>query len=302
MANIHRTSNWEHHTQLRQVDMVVFNDWEERAGVGREIFNVRESSQYQEDTLTAGGIGTLSQLAEGEALTYLSTNEGFRNTYTHLDYGNAFRITRRMLREDLYGTMEELASELALAARATEEVILAGHFNNGFDSGFTGPDGVELFSRAHVREDGGVGANEPSTDADLTQAGIEQGFIDFSDFRTGGGRRLVIEPACLVVPKELRFDAHQQMQSQYEPANANNAVNPVAGLVDVKVWHYLTDTDAWFLTAEKRNHKMVLYDREQFWTDYEYDFDTKDYKVSGMFAQSSGWADWRGVYGSTGAA
>ena len=71
-------------------------------------------------------------------------------------------------------------------------------------------------------------------------------------------------------------------------------------MFDVQVWNYLTDTDAWFMLAEKSDHFLLLYDREPFWTDYEYDFDTKDYKISGMYAQSSGWADPRGVFGSPG--
>jgi len=67
------------------------------------------------------------------------------------------------------------------------------------------------------------------------------------------------------------------------------------------VWNYLTDTDAWFLSAAKGEHELNLYTREEFWTDYETDFDTKDVKVSGMFAESSGWSDPRGFFGSPGA-
>ena len=300
MASIHRTSNWPRHTQLREIDMVIFHEWEERPPVGREIFNVRESSQYQEDTLTAGGIGLLEELQEGQALNYLSTEEGFRQTYTHLDYGNAFRVTRRMLREDKYGTMEELATELALAARATEDTLLANHFNRGFNGSYTGPEGKVLFATDHVREDGGAYSNRLTDHADLAQASLEQANIDFSDFRTGGGRRLVIEPACLVVPKELKFEAHRLIKSTLQSEDDTNAVNAVKDLHDVLVWNYLTDTDAWFLCAAKANHKLLLYDREEFWTDYEYDFDTKDYKCSGMFAQSSGWSDARGVFGTAG--
>jgi hypothetical protein len=300
MAAIHTTNNWPHHTTLRQIDMVMFHQLEERAGVGRELFNVRDSAQYQEDTVTVGGIGIMEQLLEGEGLSYVATNEGFRQTFTHLDYGNAMRVTRRMLREDQYGSMEELAIELALAAIATEETILANHFNRGFDSGYTGPDGKELFATDHLRENGATYKNELTTAADLSDTAIEQAYIDFSDFRTGGGRRAVIEPRHLLVPKELRFDAARYAQSSGRPDDDTNAINVLQNLFEVRVWHYLTDTDAWFLLADKNDHGLRLYEREAFWTDYEYDFDTKDYKVSGMFAQSSAWSDPRGVFGSPG--
>ncbi len=300
MASIHRTSNWPHHTTLRDIDMVVFHEWEERPSVGRQVFTVKESSQYQEDTLTAGGIGIMEQLQEGEALSYVATNEGFRQTFTHLDYGNAFRVTRRMLREDLYGTMEELAVELSGAASATEETLLANHFNRAFNSSYTGPDGLELCSTAHLRENGGTYANELSTSADLSQTSLEQALIDFADFRTGGGRRLVIEPETLLIPPDLRFVAHRLLASTLQSSDSTNAVNAIQGLLNPMVWYYLTNSDDWFVLASKSNHKMCLYDRESFWTDYEYDFDSKDYKISGMFAQSSGWADPRGVFGSPG--
>lgn len=305
MANIHTTSNWPFVTTLSQMDMVIFQEFDEREVVGRQIFNVKDSSQYQEDTITIGGVGIMPQKLEGQPIIYTQAREGFRKTYAHLDYGNGVRVTRNLLRDDMYGVIEDLAQELARAARATEETILANHFNNGFSSSFAGPDGKELFATDHVREDGSAYANELTSAADLSQTSLEQAMIDFSDFRDGGGKRIVLEPAILLVPKELKFVGYRLTNSNLTlvaDSDANqNAVNPMKGLLDVLVWNYLTDTDAWFLLANKNEHKLMLYDREPFWTDYEYDFDTKDYKVSGMFAQSSGWSDPKGAFGTPGA-
>ena len=301
MASIHSIGSFPFSATLRDIDLVIFHEWMERSVVGRDIFNVRESSQYQEDTLTIGGVGIMSQKLEGQPIDYVSNNEGFRNTFTHLDYGSGMRVTRNMLRDDLYSTMEKLAVELARSARATEETILANHFNNGFSSSAaTGPDGIELFATNHVREDGGTFANELSSAADLSQTSLEQALIDFSDFRDGGGKRVTIEPKTLLVPKELKFEAHRLIKSNLVSENDTNASNPLKDILAPLVWNYLTDTDAWFLLADKSDHELLLYDREEFWTDYEYDFDTKDYKITGMFAQSSGWADPRGIFGSEG--
>jgi len=300
MASIHTIGAFPFSATLRDIDRVIFHEWMERSVIGRSIFNVRSSSQYQEDTLTIGGVGIMSQKLEGQPIDYVTNNEGFRNTYTHLDYGSGMRVTRNMLRDDLYASMEKLAVELARSARATEETILANHFNNGFDSDYTGADGVELFSTAHVREDGSTYANELSSAADLSQTSLEQALIDFSDFRDGGGKRVAIEPRCLLVPKELRFEADRLLRSTLQSEDNTNAINAVNGLLDSQVWNYLTDTDGWFILADKADHELLLYDREEFWTDYEYDFDTKDYKITGLFAQSSGWSDPRGIFGSPG--
>lgn len=300
MASIHTIGAFPFSATLRDIDRVIFHEWMERSVIGRSIFNVRSSSQYQEDTLTIGGVGIMTQKLEGQPIDYVTNNEGFRNTYTHLDYGSGMRVTRNMLRDDLYASMEKLAVELARSARATEETILANHFNNGFDSSYTGADGVELFSTAHVREDGSTYANELSSAADLSQTSLEQALIDFSDFRDGGGKRVAIEPKCLLVPKELRFEADRLLRSTLQSEDNTNAINAVNGLLDSQVWNYLTDTDGWFILADKADHELLLYDREEFWTDYEYDFDTKDYKITGLFAQSSGLSDPRGIFGSPG--
>ena len=301
MAGIEQTANWSNATTLRGIDTVIFHKWRQRPGVGRTIFNVKESSQYREHSLTAGGVGIMQQVAEGEQISYLSNNEGFLQTYTHLDYANGFRVTRRMYRDELYGLMEELAAELSLSADAAEETILANHFNNAQSSDYTGADGVELSSAAHVRENGETYSNELSSVADLSQTSLEQALIDFSDFRDGGGKRLQIQPQYLLVPKEERFNADRLLQSSQSPEDNTNAVNPVRGIVQPLVWNYLTDTDLWFILADKQDHGMTLYTREEPWTDYEYDFDTKDYKVTLMFAQSSGWNDPKGVFCGRGA-
>jgi hypothetical protein len=177
---------------------------------------------------------------------------------------------------------------------------LANHLNNGFDSDFTGPDGIELFSSVHVREDGNTFRNELTSTADLSTTSLEQALIDFRDQRDGGGKRLQIKPKTLLVSPDNQWHASRILGSSHTPENDTNAVQPIKGILDLEVWDYLTDTDAWFILADKSDHKLVLYDREAFTSEHIYDFDTKDYKISGLFAQSSGWQDPRGIFGVQG--
>ena len=296
MAGIELTANWPQATTLRGINDIIFNKWDERKAIGRKLFNVKESSQYREHSLTAGGVNLMQQVAEGEQVTYLTNNEGFLQTFTHLDYANGFRISRRMYRDELYGLMESLAKELSLSADATEETILAQHFDRAENSSYTGADGVELSSAAHIREDGSTYSNELTSATDLSQTSLEQALIDFSNFRSGGSRRLRIEPKYLVIPKEEMFNAHRLVMSQRTSDDNTNAENPLKGLLNVVVWHYLTDADRTFVLSEKSNHGLTLYTREELWTDYENDFDTADIKVKAAFAQSSGWTDPKGFF------
>ena len=309
MPAISVTGNFSNLTTLRGIDMVIHHAYDQREKIGRGLFNVRESTQYQENTQTVGGGGLLQTKLEGESINYSSMVEGHKGTFTHIDYALGMRATREMMRDELYGVMEDMAIELAYSANATEETILANHFNNGFSSSYTGPDGIELFASNHVREDGGTFRNEPSSQADLSKTSLETGLIDFRKvFVDGAGKRLAIRPKYLLVPPDTQFTASRLLDSSNNPTVAYNgsgdsesAVNPINGLgLQLVVWDYLTDTNAWFLLAEKANHKLIAYTREEFNTDYIYDFDTKDYKISGQFAQSSGWGDVRGIYGSSG--
>jgi len=309
MPAISLTGNFSNLTTLRGIDMVIHHAYDQREKIGRGLFNVRESTQYQENTQTVGGVGLMQTKLEGQSINYSSMVEGHKGTFTHVDYALGMRATREMMRDELYGVMEDMAIELAYSANATEETILANHFNNGFSSSYTGPDGIELFASNHVREDGGTFRNEPSSQADLSKTSLETGLIDFRKvFVDGAGKRLAIRPKYLLVPPDTQFTASRLLDSSNNPTVAYNgsgdsesAVNPINGLgLQMVVWDYLTDTNAWFLLAEKANHKLIAYTREEFNTDYIYDFDTKDYKISGQFAQSSGWGDARGIYGSSG--
>ena len=299
MAAIHETSAWSNHTTLRGIDAIIF-EFEEKPGVGRTLFNVKSSDQDREHSLTVGGIGLMPVVTEGAAVTYVAMNEGFLKTYTHVDYGSGMRVTRRMRRDDLYGTMAKDARELGRSWRSTEETLLANHLNNAFSSG-TGGDGQYLCVSTHVREDGSAASNILSASSDLSQTTLEQAVIDFSDIRDGGNKRINLTPAILLVSKEQQFKAHRLIKSPRDSETDTNASNPMEDKLKIAVWNYLTDSDAWFLLAARGDHDLTLYDREKPWTDYETDFDTKDYKVTLMAAQSSGWNDWKGVFGTPGA-
>lgn len=308
--SVAQTASYNDLVLLRGIDMVIYNAWDQRPKVGRKIFNVRESSQYREHTKTHGGLGLMQTKLEGTSFNYDVPPEGHLGTFTHVDYGLGSRVTRNMMRDELYGVMEDLGLELANSAAATEETLLASHFNNGFNSSYTGPDGLCLFNASHLREDGTTMSNVPSSLADLSKTSLEQGIIDFRTFVDGGGKKLAIPPGILLIPPNSQFTAARLLNSTMNPTvnyggsgDSESAVNPLESLgLTIQVWDYLTDTDAWYLLARDKAHKLVMYDREEFNTDYIYDFDTRDYKISGLFSQSSGWGDIRGVYGSDGSA
>ena len=304
MANgsLAHTQNFPQLTTLRGIHLVIFREWMERPKVGRELFRVYDSTQYREHSQTVGGVSTMAVKAEGAPIDYDTLVEGFNNTYTHVDYAKGLRATRNQMRDELYGVMDDQGAELGFSAHATEETILANHFNRAFSGSYTGPDGQSLCSTAHVRENGETYRNRLSSDADLSQTSVEQMIIDFRDQRSGGGLRLQIAPKKILVAADNVMEVQRILKSNYSPEDDTNAINPLTDYsLQPCVWDYLTDADAFFMLAEERYHHLLMYLREDFWTEHIYDFDTKDYKISGMFSMSSGWGDPRGIYGSAGA-
>ena len=85
---------------------------------------------------------------------------------------------------------------------------------------------------------------------------------------------------------------------------ANNAVNVLraTGVFPggIKVNHYFTSASAWFIrTNIKRG--LQHFRRDDISFDQDNDFDTKNAKAACYERYSFGWADWRSIYGSSGA-
>lgn len=303
MPAIARTANFPDTTLTRGMHLIIYHAWAQRPPQGRKFFRVFQSDQRREHTQTYGGLGVFDVKEEGEAVTYEAPVEGFTGTHTQVRYSKGIKITEDMWADDMYGIMEDSPAELGNMAYATEETILAAHFNNGFSSSYTGPDGKELFATDHVRENGASYSNELSSSADLSTTSLEQALIDYANFRDGGGKRLQIQPGVLLTSRDNMFNAMRILKSSYRPEDDTNAIQPVEGMgLKMEFWDYLTDTDAWFIGPKnKSDGYLIMYEHDPFTTDHVFDFDTGDIKYKGQFRFISGWGDPKAWYGSPGA-
>ncbi len=68
----------------------------------------------------------------------------------------------------------------------------------------------------------------------------------------------------------------------------------------IKVNHYLTDTDAWFLRTDAPDG-LKCFQRRPLQFTMDNDFDTENAKYKATERYSFGWTDPRGIYGSPGA-
>ena len=95
------------------------------------------------------------------------------------------------------------------------------------------------------------------------------------------------------------------MESQGRVGTADNDINAVRSMGAIPqgfaINHYLTDTDAWFLTTDVPNG-LKYFVRTPMQTSMDGDFDTGNARYKARERYSFGWSDPLGMFGSPGAA
>lgn len=270
--------------------------------------NMRESKKRTLTDFKMSDFGTLRLKGEGEAIIYDDPLWGSEKAYTPVRFALGYKITQEMIDHELYGQVEKFERALIKSAIDLQETKAALIFNNGFgttdDDGFssTGFDGLQHFSTAHTRLDGGaVLRNRPSTDVALGVTGLQNALIDYhTQMVDEHGRPALIQPKLLIVHPNNLFVARELLESEFKPGTANNEVNALRpeGL-SFMLSHYLTSTTAWFLQGDQHDQNFIWDVRPR--GGMEEDFDTEVIKrkvVEGFFV---GCGEWRGTWGTAGA-
>ena len=272
--------------------------------VGDRVFDVRESSKAYEEIQELWGFGLASTKTEGGAIAYTSTNQGPTARFTNVTYGLGFIETFESVDDNQYkDRATDRTVALARSMRHTRETILANIFNRAFNSSYTGSDGKKLIATDHTSPYGSQ-SNGLATDADLSEASLEDMLINIMNATDATGLRISLKPKQLVVSPSEAFNSQRILKSNLQNDTPNNAINAINSMgifgSGPIVWPFLTDTDAWFVTTDVPNG-LTAFDRMKAALAKDSDFDTGNYKHKAVFRLSAGWGDWRGLYGSQGA-
>lgn len=269
-----------------------------------KLFDTFKSSKAFEEDVGVSSFGLAVVKPEGAPIQMDSERQAFITRYSHVVYALGFIITREIMEDDQYDVVgQRKAQGLAYSMRQTKEIVAANVYNRAFNSSYTGGDGVQLLSTAHPNFAGGTWANKPSTDADLSEAALEQACIDIAGFTNDRGLLIAAKPKTLVIPRQLMFEAKRILGTDGQVYSADNTINAIKsmGLIpEVVVNHYLTDTDAWFIKTDVP-HGMKHFERRADQFEMDNDFDTENAKFKATARYSFGWTDPRGLYGSQGA-
>lgn len=283
----------------------VMGEYEEHPVEYSQIFDMDTSKMAYEEDVEITGFGLAGVKNEGGSVDYDSHQQGFTKRYTHVAYGLGYIVTREEIDDNLYKSRSfKRGKMLAFSFRTTKEIIAANILNRAFNAAFPGGDGKELLATDHPSLAGNW-SNELAVAADLSEAALEDMNIQIMEAKNSRGLQIALRGECLAVPPALAFEAERIMKSTLNPGTDTNAINAIKsmGLLPggVKVNHYLTDPDAWFVKTTAPDG-LRGFQRTPFQFTKDNDFDTENAKAKGYERYVFGWSDPRGLYGSPGAA
>ena len=271
-----------------------------------DLFDTDSSTQNYEDDVQLSGFGLVPVKGEAAGTTYDSETQGFTTRFTHVAYAMGYIVTKEELDDNLYEKISRnRAAALALSFRQTKENIGANIYNRAFTAGYVGGDGVTLGSTAHPNTNGGTFANRPSTDADLSEASLEDAVIAIMGMSNDRGLLISVMPNTLHIARQEVFNAQRILNSTYQPGNGNNDINVIKSGNYIpggfKVNHYFTAPHAWFIrNTIPGKTGMKYYERAAVSFDQDNDFDTMNVKAKGYERYSFGWSDPRAVWAVNG--
>jgi hypothetical protein len=273
----------------------------------KEIYETETSERSFEEETKLSGFSAAPVKNEGSAIAYDNGQEAWTARYNHETIALGFSLTEEAIEDNLYDSLSaRYTKALARAMSYTKQVKAAAVLNNGFTNSaqYYGGDNVPLFSASHPLVGGGTNSNIPSTPADLNETSLENAVIQIAAWTDERGLLIAAKPRKLVVPPALQFVATRLLETELRVGTNDNDVNALKNNGSIPegftINHFLTDTNAWFLTTDVPNG-MKHFVRSPLAQSMDGDFDTGNVRYKARERYSFGWSDPLGMYGSQGA-
>ena len=271
----------------------------------KEIYEVEASDRSFEEETKLSGFSAAPVKAEGSAIQYDNAQEAWTARYNHETIAMGFSITEEAMEDNLYDSLSaRYTKALARAMAYTKQVKAAAILNNGFNAGVVYGDGQPLFSTAHPLVSGGTNSNRPATGADLNETSLEAAVIQIAGWTDERNLLIAARPRKLIVPPALQFVATRLLETNLRVGTNDNDINALKNNGSIPegytINHWLTDTNAWFLTTDVPNG-LKHFVRVPMATSMDADFDTGNARYKARERYSFGCSDPLGAWGSPGA-
>jgi len=270
----------------------------------KEIYDTETSERSFEEETKLSGFSAAPVKAEGQAIAYDNAQEAWTARYNHETIALGFSITEEAVEDNLYDSLSKRYTKaLARAMAYTKQVKAVSTLNNGFSAAYPGGDGQPLFSASHPLVNGGTNSNRLTASA-LNETSLEAGVIQIAGWTDERGLLIAAKPRKLIVPPALMFTAKRILDTELRVATADNDINALKAMGSISegytVNHFLTDTNAWFITTDVPNG-MKHFVRTPLQNSMDGDFDTGNVRYKSRERYSFGWSDPLGMFGSPGA-
>ena len=268
----------------------------------KEIYETETSERSFEEETKLSGFSAAPVKNEGSAIQYDNAQEAWSTRYNHETIALGFSITEEAVEDNLYDSLSaRYTKSLARAMAYTKQVKAAAVLNNGFNGGYLGGDGVSLFGYNsssslvnHPIISGGTNANTPATQVDLNETSLEAAVIQIAAWTDERGLLIAAKPKKLIVPPALMFTAKRLLDTELRVATADNDINAIKQMGAIPggytVNHFLTDSNAWFLTTDVPNG-LKHFERSPLTNSMDGDFDTGNVRYKARERYSFGWSD-----------
>ncbi len=257
------------------------------------------SDLYQASSLE--GLPNHAQMSEGEDYSYQSIRQGASKNIAPVKFGLGFSISQEAIEDGKIDMIAHGMQAMARSARESQEIQAMAIFNAGFST-VTTPDGAALFSVSHTNPSGLTFRNKASSDVDLSQAALEAAYLDMeTQFVDDNGAIQYCQPKILLVPSASRRLAEEILGTSKKLDGNYNNINTLAddGIMIVSSPH-LTDTDSWFLLADKSKTGLRIISRKGIETSSNEVFSNDSTRYKSRYREKVDAVSARGVWGSTG--
>ena len=270
-----------------------------------KVFSSNTSNRAFEEDVLLQGFGSAPTKDEGASVSYDTGSEQWTARYQHETIALAFSITEEAEEDGQYGSIaSRYTKALARSMASTKEIKAANILNNAQTAGFTGGDGVVLLSASHPTTNGNQ-SNVLATAADLSETSLESILIQIADMKDDRGLRIAAQGTQLIIPTAYTFTAERLLESQLRTGTADNDINAIkSGGYLPQGYHImrrLTDSDAFFVQTDVPDG-LKMFQRSPMKKGMEGDFETGNVRYKVRERYSFGFTDWRGIFGTEGAA
>lgn len=274
--------------------------WETYQPKYQYIFSERKPQRVDEKFSVTSSGGYIPAVAEGAAFPQVNIAQVGTKTYSQVEYKEALPITRLMQEFDNLGVVIEEASKQGYRARLSMDRIGAEVLNNAFTSETTW-DGAYLYSATHSI--GATGSTQSNlVTGQLTESTLNTAITNLRNMKDHNNQPMALTPRTLVVSPTFAKKAFELTASQGAPESANRNSNYFNTLgLNVVVWELLTDSDAWFLMADKMFTMFRYLVGIAPQMEYVRRPETGNYEYQCQFDVVAGCADYLGTEGSRGA-